>query len=177
MKRVITGILAGMMVLLTFSCGGDGPSVTLTQVSDYTGESQATITVGYSEGTTPTDNDDGEDEELINEEKDFSVELYLYYDADFDFYMTDAEGKEGYKKVKYSGFDGYMYKSDDYEYEIGLKIKDMGDEDVYLFAYVAPGSELIDTQTTDIEKIFNQKEVQDILNSVKYKGVKEVKGE
>jgi len=61
-----------------------------------------------------------------------------------------------------SGFDGYMYQCDDYEYEICLYLDEKDDYDVYLFAYVAPGSELIDTETTDMEKIFNQKEVQDI---------------
>jgi len=76
-----------------------------------------------------------------------------------------------------SGFDGYMYLYDDYEYEICLKLADEMDNQVFLFAYVVPAGELIDTETTDMEKIFGQKEVQDILNSIKYKGIKEIKGE
>jgi len=70
-----------------------------------------------------------------------------------------------------------MYQYDEFEYEICLKLADEEDGEVFLFAYVAPESQLIDTEKTDMEEIFNQKEVQDILNSIKYKGTKEVKGE
>ena len=110
-------------------------------------------------------------------EKDFSEEFYLYFDNGLDYFVDDDKNEETYKEVKYSGFDGYMYQCDDYEYEICLYLGEKDDYDAYLFAYVAPGSDLIDTETTNMEEIFNQKEVQDILNSIKFKGIKEVKPE
>ena len=169
MKKLLSIILAGLMVLSLTACGGGGKTVAMTQVCDDE-TMNATVTVGYKDGTTPSET--GADEaELINEEKDFSVEFYLYFDNGLDYFVDDAKTQETYKEVKYSGFDGYMYQCDDYEYEICLYLDEKDDYDVYLFAYVAPGSELIDTETTDMEKIFNQKEVQDILNSVKYKGI------
>ena len=170
MKKLLSVILAITLVLSLVACGGGGPSVTMVQVCDDDETMSATVTVGYKDGTTVSET--GADEaELINEEKDFSVEFYLYFDNGLDYFVDDAKTQETYKEVKYSGFDGYMYQCDDYEYEICLYLDEKDDYDVYLFAYVAPGSELIDTETTDMEKIFNQKEVQDILNSVKYKGI------
>ena len=170
MKKLLSIILAGLMVLSLAACGGGGKTVTMTQVCDDDETMSATVTVGYKDGTTASGT--GADEaELVNKEKDFSVEFYLYFDNGLDYFVDDAKTQETYKEVKYSGFDGYMYQCDDYEYEICLYLDEKDDYDVYLFAYVAPGSELIDTETTDMEKIFNQKEVQDILNSVKYKGI------
>lgn len=170
MKKLLSVILALTSVLSLAACGGGGPTVTMTQVCDDDETMNATVTVGYKDGTTPSEAEAYE-AELINEEKDFSVEFYLYFDNGLDYFIDDAKTQETYKEVKYSGFDGYMYQCDDYEYEICLYLEEKDDYDVYLFAYVAPGSELIDTETTDMEKIFNQKEVQDILNSVKYKGI------
>jgi len=170
MKKLLSVLMAGLMALSLAACGGNGPEVTMTQVCDGDEAMSATVTVGYKEGTTPSETEATE-AELTNEEKDFSVEFYLYFDNGLDYFVDDAKQQETYKEVKYSGFNGYMYQCDDYEYEICLYLEEKDDYDVYLFAYVAPGSELIDTETTDIEKIFNQKEVQDILNSVKYKGI------
>ena len=170
MKKLLSVILALTLVLSLAACGGGGKAVTMTQVCDGDETMNATVTVGYKDGTTPSETEAYE-AELINEEKDFSVEFYLYFDNGLDYFVDDAKTQETYKEVKYSGFNGYMYQCDDYEYEICLYLEEKDDYDVYLFAYVAPGSELIDTETTDMEKIFNQKEVQDILNSVKYKGI------
>jgi len=170
MKKFLSILLAGVMVLSLAACGGGGPAVTITQVCDDDETVSATVTVGYKDGTIPSETNTDE-AELINEEKDFSVEFYLYFDNGLDYFVDDAKTQETYKEVKYSGFDGYMYQCDDYEYEICLYLDEKDDYDVYLFAYVAPGSELIDTETTNMEEIFNQKEVQDILNSVRYKGI------
>lgn len=170
MKKLLSIILAGLLVLSLAACGGGGPAVTITQVCEDDETMSATVTVGYKDGTTPSETETDE-AELVNEEKDFSMEFYLYFNDDLHYYVDDAKEQETYKEVKYSGFDGYMYQCDDYEYEICLYVGKQDEQDVYLFAYVAPGSDLIDTETCDMEKIFNQKEVQDILNSVKYKGI------
>lgn len=173
MKNLLSVFLASLIIFSLSACGGDGPTVTMTQVCDDDETMNATVTVGYEEGTTPSETEEDE-AELVNEEKDFSVEFYLYFDNGLDYFVDDAKTQETYKEVKYSGFDGYMYQCDDYEYEICMYLDKKDDYDVYLFAYVAPGSELIDTETTDMEKIFNLKEVQDILNSVNYKGIENI---
>ena len=170
MKKLLSVILALTLVLSLAVFGGGGPTVTMTQVCDGDETMNATVTVGYKDGTTPSETEAYE-AELINEEKDFSVEFYLYFDNGLDYFVDDAKKEETYKEVKYSGFNGYMYQYNDYEYKIYLYLKKKDDYYVYLFAYVAPGSQLIDTEKTNIEKIFNQKEVQDILNSLKYKGI------
>ncbi len=175
MKKFLAVILAGLFTLSITSCGGGGNAVTLTQVCDNDETISATATVGYS-GSTTVDESllTGEDEaELLNEEKNFSVEFYLFFDDGYESYKWAAsESGEGYKEVKYSGYEGYMQLYDEYEYEVCLKLADEDDNQAYLFAYVAPGTDLIDTETTDMEAIFNQPEVQEILNSVKYKGTK-----
>lgn len=178
MKKLLSVILISVFVLSLCSCGG-GSSVTLTQLCDDDETVKATVSVGYGNGTVIDESTNTNEDEslLVNEAKDFSVELYLYFDDTYESFKEDASSEEGYKEIKYSGFDGYMYLYDDYEYEICLKLADEMDNQVFLFAYVAPAGELIDTETTDMEKIFGQKEVQDILNSIKYKGIKEIKGE
>ena len=170
MKKLLSVILALTLVLSLAACGGGGPTVTMTQVCDGDETMNATVTVGYKDGTTPSET--GADEaELINEEKDFSVEFYLYFDNGLYYFVADAKEEKTYKEVKYSGFNGYMYQCDDYEYEICLYLEKKDDYDVYLFAYVAPGSQLIDTETTNMEDLFRQEDVQNILNSVKYEGI------
>ena len=169
------------MILSLTACGGGGNAntLTLTQICDEDETISASVTVGYGDGMVLDKSKLDEDSEaqLVNEEKNIDIELYLYFDDNYDGYKDDASEEEGYKEVKYSGYEGYMYPCDDYEYEICLKLADEGDYQAFLFAYVAPYSELVDTETTNIEEIFNQKEVQEILNSIKYKGTKEVKGE
>ena len=170
MKKLLSVILALTLVLSLAACSGGGPTVKMTQVCDGDETMNATVTVGYKDGTTPSETEAYE-AELINEEKDFSVEFYLYFDNGLDYFVDDAKKEETYKEVKYSGFNGYMYQCDDYEYEICLYLEEKDDYDVYLFAYVAPGSQLIDTETTNMEDLFRQEDVQNILNSVKYKGI------
>ena len=179
MKKILSMLLVGIMILSLSACGASKSTVTLTQICDEDESISATVTVGYGDGIVPdnTELDEASEVKLVNEEKNFDVELYLYFDDNFDGYKDDASEEDGYKEVKYSGYEGYLYPCDEYEYEVCLKVADEGDYQVFLFAYVAPYSELIDTETTNMEEIFNLKEVQDILNSIKYKGTNEVKGE
>ena len=170
MKKFLSFILAITLVLSLAACSSGGKTVTMTQVCDDDETMNATVTVGYKDGTTPSEAE-ADEAELINEEKDFSVEFYLYFDNGLEYFVDDAKKEETYKEVKYSGFNGYMYQCDDYEYEICLYLEKKDDYDVYLFAYVAPGSQLIDTETTNMEDLFRQEDVQNILNSVKYKGI------
>ena len=170
MKKLLSVILALTLVLSLAACSSGGKTVTMTQVCDDDETMNATVTVGYKDGTTPSEAE-ADEAELINEEKDFSVEFYLYFDNGLEYFVDDAKKEETYKEVKYSGFNGYMYQCDDYEYEICLYLEKKDDYDVYLFAYVAPGSQLIDTETTNMEDLFRQEDVQNILNSVKYKGI------
>lgn len=171
MKKILSILLIGIMLLSLTACGG-GNTVTLTQLCDDIESLSATVTVGYKDDAVLYQSDDDE-AELVNEEKDFSMEFYLYFDDDIYYYEDDAKEQDTYKEVKYSGFEGYMYQCDEFEYEICLRVGKQDEQDVYLFAYVAPGTDLIDTETTDMEAIFNQKDVQDILNSIKFKGIKE----
>ena len=170
MKKFLSFILAITLVLSLAACSSGGKTVTMTQVCDDDETMNATVTVGYKDGTTPSEAE-ADEAELINEEKDFSVEFYLYFDNGLEYFVDDAKKEETYKEVKYSGFNGYMYQCDDYEYEICLYLEKKDDYDVYLFAYVAPGSQLIDTETTNMEDLFRHEDVQNILNSVKYKGI------
>lgn len=172
MKKLLSVILALTLVLSLAACGGGGNTVTLTQVCGGDETISATATVGYS-GSTVAEEYSEDQADLLNEEKDFSMEFYMFFDDSYESYKWAAsESGEGYKEVQYSGYEGYMQLYDEFEYEVCLKLADEGDYQAYLFAYVAPGSDLIDTETTDIEAIFNQQEVQDILNSIKYKGTK-----
>ena len=158
MKRKVLAMMMSLtLAMAVTACGG---SDTETDAADTAVEE------------TVDDTAEADEAELINEEKNFSVEFYMVFDDSYESYKWAAsESGEGYKEVKYSGYEGYMQLHDEFEYEVCLKLADEGDYQVYLFAYVAPGSDLIDTETTDIEAIFNQQEVQDILNSVKYKGI------
>jgi len=173
MKKLLALLLAVVMIFAFAACssggGGGGSTLEITQVCDDDETKSASITVGYKNGTVVSEEDVGE-AELVNEEKDFSIEFYLYYDNGLYYFVDDAKTEDTYKEVKYSGFDGYMYEYDEYEYEICLYLAEQDDYYVYLFAYVAPGTDLIDTETTDMEAIFNQEDVQNILNSIKYKG-------
>lgn len=104
MKKLLSVILALTLVLSLAACGGGGPTVTMTQVCDGDETMNATVTVGYKDGTTPSET--GADEaELVNEEKNFSVEFYMVFDDSYESYKWAAsESGEGYKGVKSYGY-------------------------------------------------------------------------
>ena len=130
MKKLLSIILAGLMVLSLAACGGGGKAVTMTQVCDGDETMSATVTVGYKDGTTPSEAE-ADEAELINEEKNFSVEFYMVFDDSYESYKWAAsESGEGYKEVKYSGYEGYMQLHDEFEYEVCLKLADEGDYQV-----------------------------------------------
>lgn len=55
MKKLLSVILALTLVLSLAACGGGGPTVTMTQVCDGDETMNATVTVGYKDGTTPSE--------------------------------------------------------------------------------------------------------------------------
>jgi len=171
MKKFLAIILVGLMVLSLGACGGkgdggsDGPSITLTQVLDEDDTVSATATVGYGElkhdGSSLTEEDEAL---LIHEEKGYELELYLYFDDDYEGFKEDAKNEgNGYKDVKYSGYEGYMYEYGPEEYEVCLLLNQVDEENgVYLFVYVQK-----ETYEGEMEELFNEKGVQDVLNSIK----------
>ena len=86
MKKLLSVLLAGIMSMSVASCGG-GNAVTLTQLCDDNETMSATVTVGYKSGEGYSNEDSAE---IVNEEKDFSIEFYLYYDNDLYYYVDDA---------------------------------------------------------------------------------------
>lgn len=93
MKKVLSVLLAGIMILSLAACDDGGKAVTITQVCDDDDTMRATVTVVYKDGTTPSETGTAE-AELINEEKDFSVEFYLYFDNGLDYFVDDAKEEE-----------------------------------------------------------------------------------
>ena len=84
------------------------------------------------------------------------------YSGDFKKYKENYKDAEGYKEVKYNGFDGFVrYYGSYVRYEVYLKVSDK-----YILKLNVYSKEDTDEAT---KKQFDSKEVQDILKNISIK--------
>lgn len=185
-KKVIIGIIAvvaviGVVIGIICTKGGKLQEVTLTEEL-YSGESKISATFGYSKKAGFTE-EKGELEnvmEIKNEAKNYSIELALYADTTYeDNKQSSKEDEESYKEVKFSKYDGYIYKGSESRIEGNILLE--GNEEDNQYKYITLTVEVIDSYTdgkeVDITSIYESKEVQTILNSIKYNGIVTVENE
>lgn len=177
-KKVIAGIIAAVVVIaviigiICITKGGKLQEVTLTEDLGYD-DTKISATFGYSKKAGFTEKEDDLDNvmELENESKNYSVELALLADTTYGTNKESSkEDEEEYKEVKFNKYDGYIYKGSDSRIEGNILLE----EDETQFIYLSLTVEILDSfeegKEVDITSIYESKEVQNILNSIKYNG-------
>ena len=179
-KKVILGIIAavvviGVVIAIVCTKGGKLQEVTLTEEL-YSGESKMSATVGYSKKAGFTEEkEEGLDSyiKLNNEAKNYSVELSLCADTTYENNKeVSKEEDEDFKEVKFNQYNGYIYKGSDSRIEGNILLE--GNEEDNQYKYIKLTVEILDAyeegKEVDIKSIYDSKEVQMILNSIKYNG-------
>ena len=167
MKKLLSVILAGLMVLSMTACGG-GTKVSLSYNSGY--ENSKTFGVEF---TYP----DNADIELYTEEdyaeindnvEEYTFEIAIYEDDDYEYSENWAKESvaDTYKEVEVLGYKGYSYSIVS-EYTVILPFEEVEEG---VFRYVELELQ-IDGDAEETEKFFNEnKDIQSILKSMKYLG-------
>ena len=182
-KKVLIGIIAVVVVcavvigIVCITKGGKLKEATLKEDLGYE-DSQISATVGYSAKAGFTEKEDELDNfiELENKDKNYSVELGLRVDTTYESNKDGSKEEEGYKEVKFNKYDGYIYKASDSRITGAILLE--GNEEDNLYKYIALDVEIIDTyeegKEVSIDSIYESKEVQTILNSIKCIGVSKI---
>ena len=105
---------------------------------------------------------------LKNEKKNFELEMY-YFENNPLVYKESIEHRKDndyYKEYTWNGYSGYTFSSgDNIRFNIFLKEDSVKNLDIILFGEM----ERIDSSDkTSIVEIFNSKEMQDFLNTIKF---------
>lgn len=181
-KKVIIGIIAAIVVVaaivvaIIFLGKEKLQEVTLSLDLDYGEEIEtATATIGYPnkpkiefiDDTTST-----KKFEIKDKNCKLEVSLVELLESVYDENKEEDKSEEGYKEIKINGYDGYIKKG---TYSIEGYILLANDESninkVLNFTVEAIDSSK-SNESENPESLYNLKEVQTILKSVKYNGSK-----
>ena len=185
MKKALSLILAGMLVLAAAGCGSSNNSnnnnsnstdssataasdtkekaavnkpseLTLSQTDDY-GGNKRTITISYPENEVKAEFDESEPHRgtLINASKDFELSLELLIGYGYSSYKDAMREEEGFVEHKVGNYDAFSYNLGS-TYETNIVFEDDGNFDSYLTVYTTEAEFDNDKKPVDI---FNSKDV------------------
>ena len=112
----------------------------------------------------------GKYKEIEIENKKNNLEFDIYYfemlDSSYDSSKKTRKESEGYKEYKWGNFEGYIYNVSDHSLNFNILLR-KGTKDKSLVGIFGEVSS-IDYKGTDVLTSFNNKEIQDLLNSIKF---------
>lgn len=186
-KKVIIGIVCAVVLvaaiivgIFVFSNGsGDLQEITLSVDIDFGDETQtASANVGYPKNAV-IELEEGfsaSSKVFKNKNKNYELEVSIVdeLESTYDENKDADKEEEGYQEVEFNGYKGYILKG---TYRIEGKILLDNDESninkVFEFT-VEPIESEINDKDVDPDTVYNLKEVQTILKSVKYNGTSTV---
>ncbi len=102
-------------------------------------------------------------------EKNLSFDVYYFESttSSYDTLMENRKGSKGFKEYKWNSYSGYTYNGDKYSVDFNIFLSKIEDTNnmVGLFGTV----EYIDYSKANVLEDFNSEEVQNLLNTVKFK--------
>lgn len=176
MNKKIIGIIAGVLaivivVAIVLLVGRNKlEEVTIPLQIDVL-ERTVSVTLGYPKdsGIVLEDTDWETSKVFKNEEKNYQIDISISEDSTYNDNKDYAKEEEGYEEVTFGKFTGYIVK-DEYEIEGEILLEDLADQNifVYLTFEVSAIESYIDDDWVDVNPLYELKEVQTILNSIKY---------
>ena len=164
MKKLLAFILVGIMVLSFASCGSSGTKVTL---ENY--EKTISIELAYPENAGILV-DCGEDYiDFTDDEEQYFVNIELYEHDMYEYYKSEDAEDETFTESTIGGCYAYSVDDGDSMYTTVLFEEEPIEDDVYRYARIQIDGPLnTDKDIKDFVK--ENKEIQGILNSIKYLG-------
>lgn len=187
MKKLLSVLLIGIMVLMLVACGGEGGkvenpeveapkgeklSMTIEKKGSPTGEMYA-VDVYYEPAEAITVESDYENKQFIaNTENNVSIEFDLYSDTTYTNNKNAAKEKEDdYKEIKIGDYDGYGYSFSKNTYYVFVRFDGVDEptmQNCYMRIKVKPTDYNMDT---DASLLYEGEYVQNIVKTLTYNGV------
>ena len=177
MKKLLSVILAGIMVLSLAACGGGAPkgeklSMTIEKKGSQTGEMySADVYYEPAEAITVTSDYDNK-QEIKNSENNTLVKFDLYSDTTYTNNKNKAkEAEDDYKEIKIGDYDGYAYSFSKNTYYVFVRFDGVDEptmQNCYMRIKVKPTDNNMDT---DASALYESKYVQNIVKTLTYNGI------
>lgn len=169
---IIAGVLAIVIVIAIVLLVGIKKleKVTIPLQIDVL-ERTVSVTLGYpkNSGIVLEDTDWENSKIFKNEEKNYTVDVMLLEDSTYADNKDYDKEEEGYEEVKFGDFTGYIVKGE-YDVEGKILLEDLSDQNIYVYLTfeVSAIESYIDDDWVDVKPLYELKEVQTILKSIKY---------
>lgn len=177
MKKLLSVILAGIMVLSLAACGGGAPkgeklSMTIEKKGSQTGEMySADVYYEPAEAITVTSDYDNK-QEIKNSENNTLVKFDLYSDTTYTNNKNKAkEAEDDYKEIKIGDYDGYAYSYSKNTYRVFVRFEGVDEasmQNCYMRIDVRPADGNMDT---DASALYEGEYVQSIVKTLTYNGI------
>jgi len=175
MKKLLSGVLVGIMILSLAACGGpkgEKLSMTTEKKGSQTGEMYS-ADVYYEPAEAITVESDYENKQLIkNTENNISIEFALHSDTTYTNNKNKAKEKEDdYKEIKIGDYDGYAYSFSKNTYYVFVRFEGVDEptmQNCYMRIEVRPADGSMDT---DASALYEGEYVQNIVKTLTYNGI------
>ena len=174
MNKKIIGIIAGILVIVIAIVILVGikklEEVTIPLQIDVL-ERTVSVTLGYpkNSGIVLEDTDWETSKVLKNEQKNYQIDISISEDSTYQENKDYAKEEEGYEEVKFGDFTGYIVKGE-YDIEGKILLEDLSEQNIYVYLTfeISAIESYIGDDWVDVKPLYELKEVQTILNSIKY---------
>lgn len=164
MKKILALLLAVSMVFALAACGSSGTKVTVEN-DDKT----ISIELSYPENAGIELGGEGAYVDFTDDEEQYYVFVELFEHDMYDYYKSGAVEDETFTETKIGGYYAYSTDDGDSMYTTILFEEEPVEDNVYRYAEIQIDGPLnTDTDIKDFVK--GNKEIQSILNSIKYLG-------
>ena len=176
MKKLLSVILAGLMVLSLAACGGGGPKgEKLNMVTEAKGMEEGTVYSAdiYYEPTETVEVSSSYEnrQEIKDKEQNIELKFRLANDSTFGNNKKTHSSKNGYTEFKVGDFDAYAYHFSDTMYKIYVLLDGSAEsakQAQYMDITVAPYDKGSDTTG---EQVYEMEYVKNVINSITYNGL------
>lgn len=176
MKKLLSVILAGLMVLSLTACGESAPKgEKLNMVVEAKGMEEGTVysaDIYYEPVETVKVSSSYENrQEFLDEAQNIDIEFRLCSDSTYGNNKKKDESEEGYREFKVGEFDAYAYHYSDNCQKVYVFLDgsaESSEQARYMVITVAPYEKFGDLTG---EMVFEMEYVQNIINSITYNGL------
>ena len=176
MKRLLSVLLIGLILLSLTACGGKGEKISLMQKTWEGDDVKVSADLYYSpESKVTVENDEEKPHKTLikNEELNYQMEILLWEDSTFDNNKKSRkERMDTFTEFKIGKYDSYGYE-DFNGYMIFVHFEEVSETtDRYMEIRIKQLS--FGEDSMEGIEFFENKEIRSIINSLEYNGVVEI---
>ncbi len=178
MKKKIILLLCLFVGIFTLTgCGETKKEKELKKITYLDKESGYQTVFSYDEEKVKyedvkVEEDGGKYEELSFKSTDKNLEFESYYVVSraktYNDSQEDRKEHENYKEYTFGKYKGYSYGHSDEKLTLNIILEEDGEDYIYLFVSV----ETISNTEKNIKELFEDKDIQDTFNSLKFEKTK-----